>query len=87
VERVALNEIVEILQAWFVENRGGTVEPQEDFVEAAQMDSFEVLTLVTFCEQRFEIQFSGSDLESDRFITVAGLAELIRAHLPGGAAP
>ena len=80
---MTISEIVEILQGWFLENRGGPIEPQDDFVEAGQMDSFEVLTLVTFCEQRFDISFSASDLESEKFLTLAGLAELIRAHLPG----
>ena len=83
MERVTLAETVEILQGWFLENRGRTVEPQDDFVEAGQMDSFEVLTLVTFCEERFDMSFSATDLESEKFLTVAGLAELIRAHLPG----
>lgn len=80
---MTLAETVEILQGWFLENRGTTVEPQDDFVEAGQMDSFEVLTLVTFCEARFDMSFSASDLESEKFLTVAGLAQLIRAHLPG----
>lgn len=76
------SEIVEILQGWFVENRSGNVEPNEDFVEAGHMDSFDVLTLVTFCEERFGISFSAPDFESEKFITLAGLAELIGAHLP-----
>jgi acyl carrier protein len=79
---MSLTEIAEILQGWFLENRGVHVEPGDDFVESAQMDSFEVLTLVTFCEERFGISFAASDLESDKFTTLAGLAELIRAHLP-----
>ena len=79
---MTLAEIVEILQGWFLENRGRTVEPRDDFVEAGQMDSFEVLTLVTFCEERFGMSFSASDLESEKFLTVAGLADLIQAHLP-----
>ena len=78
---MSISEISEILQGWFVEHRGAAVDPQADFVESADMDSFEVLTLVSFCEQRFEISFSASDLESDRFTTLDGLAGLIRAHL------
>ena len=76
-------EIAEILQGWFLEHRGAAVEPDADFVESADMDSFDVLTLVAFCEQRFDILFSASDLESENFTKLAGLAQLIRAHLAG----
>lgn len=76
-------EIAEVLQAWFVENRGTRIDPLDDFIESGQMDSFDMLTMVAFCEQAFGISFSASDLESDRFVTLAGLTELIAAHLPG----
>lgn len=48
-----------------------------DYFEAGWLTSMEVVEFVTEIEQHFGMQFSDHDLQDARFITIAGLAELI----------
>lgn len=48
-----------------------------DYFEAGWLTSMEVVEFVTEIEQRFEVQFSDRDLQDPRFVTIAGLTELI----------
>ena len=48
-----------------------------DYFAAGWLTSMEVVEFVTEIEQHFEMQFTDSDLQDSRFVTVAGLAELI----------
>lgn len=51
-----------------------------DYFAAGWLTSMEVVEFVTEIEQQFGIQFSDRDLEDQRFVTIAGLAELILEH-------
>lgn len=48
-----------------------------DYFEAGWLTSMEVVEFVTEIEQQFAMQFSDSDLQDPRFVTISGLAELI----------
>jgi acyl carrier protein len=48
-----------------------------DYFEAGWLTSMEVVELVTEIEQQFGMQFSDRDLQDPRFVTIAGLSELI----------
>jgi acyl carrier protein len=48
-----------------------------DYFDAGWLTSMEVVEFVTEIEQHFEMQFTDSDLQDSRFVTIAGLAELI----------
>jgi acyl carrier protein len=48
-----------------------------DYFEAGWLTSMEVVEFVTEIEQRFNMQFSDRDLQDPRFVTIAGVAELI----------
>ena len=48
-----------------------------EYFEAGWLTSMEVVEFVTEIEQRFSMQFSESDLQDPRFVTIAGLTELI----------
>ena len=48
-----------------------------DYFDAGWLTSMEVVEFVTEIEQKFEMQFSDSDLQEHRFVTIAGLTELI----------
>ena len=48
-----------------------------DYFDAGWLTSMEVVEFVTEIEQRFGIQFSDRDLQDPRFVTIAGLTELI----------
>jgi acyl carrier protein len=73
------------LTAWFAQRSKlgkRTVESTVDLVhtnyfDAAWLSSMEVVEFVTEIEQYFDIQFSDRDLQDSRFVTIAGLAELI----------
>jgi acyl carrier protein len=51
-----------------------------DYFEAGWLTSMEVVEFVMDIEKRFEMQFSENDLQDARFVTIAGLAELILAR-------
>jgi acyl carrier protein len=48
-----------------------------DYFDAGWLTSMEVVEFVTEIEQRFGMQFSEADLQDPRFVTIAGLTELI----------
>jgi acyl carrier protein len=51
-----------------------------DYFEAGWLTSMEVVEFVTEIEQHFGMQFSDRDLQDARFVTIAGLTELILEH-------
>jgi acyl carrier protein len=66
---------------WFVGRRkfkGDAVKLLEiDYFDAGLLTSLEVIEFVSEIEDRFGVQFSDQDFQDPRFVTVAGLAELI----------
>jgi len=50
---------------------------ETDYFAAGYLSSMEVVAFVTEIEQKFGIQFSDRDLQDQRFVTIAGLAQLI----------
>ena len=78
-----MSEVVrEWLTDWFVSRAKIGKQVREsllnvDYFEAGWLTSMEVVEFVTDIEQRFGMQFSDHDLQDARFITIAGLAELI----------
>ncbi|MGD0162817.1 MAG: acyl carrier protein [Candidatus Sulfotelmatobacter sp.] len=72
----------EWLTDWFVSRAKIGKQVREsllnvDYFEAGWLTSMEVVEFVTDIEQRFGIQFSDRDLQDPRFVTIAGLTELI----------
>ena len=51
-----------------------------DYFDAGWLTSMEVVEFVTEIERHFDMQFTDSDLQDSRFVTIAGLAELILAR-------
>jgi len=77
---------MEQAQQWLVEwfrrrRKTGKLGPDEllhqNYLEAGWLTSMEIVELVTEIEDNFSIQFSESDLQDPRLVTVHGLAELI----------
>ena len=79
------------LVGWFV-TRGkigkGALENQPDtlrkidYFDAGWLSSMQVVEFVTEIEQEFAMQFSDRDLQDQRFVSIAGLAELVLEHSP-----
>ncbi len=70
------------LYDWFA-SRGkvGTTAQEKlieiDYFAAGWLTSMEIVEFVMEIERQFEMQFSEADLQDRRFVTIAGLSELI----------
>ena len=84
---MTLQEITEALQEWFIERTGSPLDPNESYAAVGRLDSFEVVELVTFSEERFGFMFETGDLERPDFTTLSGLASLIEAKVRAASAP
>jgi acyl carrier protein len=80
-------ESVEIwLGSWFVAKGklSSRISPsaETDYFEAGWLTSMEVVEFVSEIEEHFAMQFTDQDLQDARFVTIAGLAELILERSP-----
>jgi acyl carrier protein len=66
---------------WFVSRRkfkGDILQlPEMNYFDAGLLTSLEVIEFVSEIEDRFGVQFSEQDFQDPRFVTIAGLSELI----------
>jgi acyl carrier protein len=80
-KNILLEEVQTWLRSWFVSRskigRQSQALLDVDYSQAGWLTSMEVVEFVTEIEDKFSIQFSDSDLQDPRFVTIAGLAELI----------
>ena len=87
IEREELKAEVEAwLTDWFVNRTKIGKQPREallsvDYFEAGWLTSMEVVEFITAIEQRFSMQFSDRDMQDARFVSIAGLTELIRERM------
>ena len=75
-------EVEEWLKDWFAKRakigrQAAKLCSNVDYFEAGWLTSMEVVEFVTEIEQQFGMQFSDRDLQDARFVTIAGLTELI----------
>jgi acyl carrier protein len=76
------DDIQNWLKEWFaIRGKIGKQAAQPPLVvnyfDAGWLTSMEVVEFVTEIEQQFGMQFSDRDLQDQRFVTIAGLTELI----------
>ena len=83
---MAISEIQEILIDWLKKRTGVSMHGADNFLASGQLDSFDVVRLVGFCESQFGIELSTADLESEKFPTIEGLAQIIESHIVTGRA-
>ena len=48
-----------------------------DFIEAGMLDSFDVLTLVTDLEEKFNIKIDGGDILPENFSSINAIKDLL----------
>jgi acyl carrier protein len=70
------------IKDWFASRTKSGKLPGEssldvDYLEAGWLTSMEVVEFITEIEQQFGMQFSDDDMQDPRFVTIAGLSELI----------
>lgn len=75
-------EVQDWLTNWFVSRAKIDKQPREsllnvDYFEAGWLTSMEVVEFITEIEEHFNVQFSDRDMQDARFVSIAGLTELI----------
>lgn len=67
--------------AEFIRNEtgySGPIRPDDDLLEAGILDSFNIVSLAMFAQERFGVEFEGEDLVRDNLASLTKLASLIR---------
>lgn len=75
-----MNSEVEILIEYIRGETGftGPLGPEDDLLEAGVLDSFNIVSLAMFAQERFEVEFDGDDLTRENLARLASLVALIR---------
>ena len=61
----------------------GPLHPDDDLLEAGILDSFNIVTLAMFAQERFGVEFEGEDLVRDNLASLSSLVALIRKRVAG----
>ena len=56
----------------------GALDPGQDLLEAGILDSFSIVSLAMFAQERFGVQFDGDEIVRDNLASIAALIGLIR---------
>jgi acyl carrier protein len=73
----SFEEIISHIQKWFFDKCGQTIDINEKYVDSGLIDSFDMIILVDFIEESYNIKFSSDDFQDERFFTISGLCKLI----------
>ncbi len=55
----------------------GPLDPDEDLLAAGVLDSFNIVSLALFAQERFEVEFDGEDMVRDNLAKLSNLARLV----------
>ena len=58
----------------------GPLDPEEDLLAAGILDSFNIVSLAMFAQERFGVEFDGEDMVRDNLARLSSLAALIRTR-------
>jgi len=72
-----INDIILEIEKWIFENFSQKINSDERYIDSGAIDSFDMIVLVDFIEENYQIKFSADDFQDTRFFTIKGLAELI----------
>ena len=56
----------------------GALGADDDLLESGVLDSFNIVSLAMFAQERFEVEFEGEDLVRDNLARLSSLVALIR---------
>jgi acyl carrier protein len=73
---------IEILADYIRDETGyaGPLDPDKDLLAAGILDSFNIVTLAMFAQERFGVEFDAEELVRDNLATLSRLAALIRSR-------
>ena len=72
------NALAEYIAAKILKQPNRTVTETEPLISGGLIDSFHLVDLALFVEDRFGVRIDDSEINADTFDTLAQLAELIR---------
>jgi acyl carrier protein len=74
-----MNEIIDVLVEYIRNETGftGTLEADDDLLSAGVLDSFNIVSLAMFAQERFCVELEGEDLVRDNLAKLGALATLI----------
>ena len=83
-----MNDEFEILAEYVRGETGytGELKPDDDLLEAGVLDSFNIVALAMFAQERFGVEFEGEDLVRDNLARLSSLVRLIHLRQAAGAA-
>ncbi len=68
---------------------GGEISDTHPLIEQGIIDSFGIMSLLGFLEERFSVQIQSEELMPEHFESIATIADLVssKANMPAGAGP
>ena len=77
-----MNQEIEVLIAYIREETGftGTLNAEDDLLQSGVLDSFNIVSLAMFAQERFGVEFEGEDLVRGNLARLSSLVALIRAR-------
>jgi acyl carrier protein len=80
-----LTDDFEILAQYIRNETGhtGPFDPDADLLEAGVLDSFNIVTLAMFAQERFGVEFEAEDLVRENLARLSNLVALINSRRAG----
>ncbi len=74
-----MSDIIEVLIEYIRNETGytGPMSAEDDLLELGVLDSFNIVSLALFAQERFEVELEGEDLVRDNLARLSALAALI----------
>ena len=74
-----MRDELEVLSEYIRSESGykGNLDPEADLLGAKILDSFSVVQLVMFIQERFDVEFEAEDLTRDNLATLSNIVALI----------
>jgi acyl carrier protein len=75
-----VDDVLEALTGFIRQDIGyaGDLDSDKDLLESQILDSFNIVQLAAFVQQRFELELEAEDLVRTNLATLAGIAALVR---------
>ncbi len=80
-----MDNTIEILLQYIRNETGyaGPITADEDLLKTGILDSFSIVALAMFAQERFGVEFEGEDLVRDNLASLSSLAALIHSRGAG----
>lgn len=77
-----MNSELEVIIAYIREETGfaGPLDADADLLELRILDSFNIISLAIFAQERFGVEFEGEDMTRDNLARLSNLLALIHAR-------